>query len=144
MEVDGRPTLDLAVSPLLTRSNRACGACDRSRRHPVAQAEGHIAAQAERHHVASKQTPESDHVNSTGPAHFIDPGIGEMKESATVSADQGAPAANGVFALHADGGGHAAIVESRAWNVDSNPQPVRESISKALDLRGCSRFCRPG
>lgn len=121
MEVDARPTLDLAALPRLTRWNRACGACGRSRWHSVAQAEGHVTAQAERHNVASKQTPESDHVNSTGPAHFIDPGIGEMKESATVSADQGTLAANGIFALHADGGGHAAIVESRARNVDSSP-----------------------
>ena len=89
----------------------AVSGCECSRRHPEFQAECHITAQAERDDVAPEQVSESDHMNSTGPAGFIDPGVRKMKEATTIGADERAQASDGFFALHAAGGGHRPIVD---------------------------------
>jgi hypothetical protein len=82
----------------------------RSRWHPKLQPEGHIAAQAERHDIAPQQVSKADHVYSTGSSHFVYAGIGEVKLTSTVGADERAMAADVLFALNA-AAEHRAIVD---------------------------------
>lgn len=109
----------------MTRPERRCAApgsssfaCGCSRRHPELEAEGHVAAQAKRDDIPSEETSEADHMNSTGPAQFVYPGVGVMKQATAIGADERATPADVFLALHATGGGHRAIVEAGMANVD--------------------------
>jgi len=82
----------------------------RSRWHPKLQPEGHIAAQAQRHDIAPQQVSKADHVYSTGSSHFVYAGIGEVKLTSTVGADERAMAADVLFALNA-AAEHRALVD---------------------------------
>jgi hypothetical protein len=45
----------------------------RSRRHPKAQPERHIATLAERHYIPPEQIAEPDHLHTARFARFVDP-----------------------------------------------------------------------
>jgi hypothetical protein len=92
--------------------------CGRSRGHAETQPKRHVAAKAKRDDIAAQQVSKADHVYSTGPAHFVDPGIGVMELSAAVGADESASPAERFLALHTTGGRHGPIVGFELANVD--------------------------
>lgn len=74
-------------------------------------------------------------MNSTGPAHFVDPGIGKMKQATAVRANERAKAAYRFLALHTEGGGHGAIVDWLVSIVDSSGRLVGDGESQDIAAR---------